>query len=612
MSQTISQQPFQAEVKQLLDIVINSLYTDREIFVRELVSNASDASEKMRLKQLTESDVNDGEAELTITLTPDKDAGTLTFADRGIGMTREELIENLGTIAHSGTRGFLEKVKQEGGTGADVIGQFGVGFYSAFMVGDQVEVFTRSWQPGAPSLKWTSDGASGYTIEELDEEVPRGTRIVVKLKEEQKEYAEEYRIRSLVERYSSFVGFPVLLNDERINKVEALWLKSKNEVTEEEYKAFYQFTAHAMDEPRHTMHFSADAPLAINALLFTPQENPERFGLGQTEPGVALYCRKVLIDAKPEKLLPEWLRFLRGVIDSADLPLNISRESMQDSALVQKLNSLITKRFLKFLEREANKDSAAYLEFFEQFGRFIKEGIVSSFEHQASLAKLLRFESSMVDGKTTFSEYLDRAKEGQDKIYYLVGRSREQIESGPYLEAFKARGIEVALFTDPIDDYVLEHLREFEEKSLVAADKADIELEDIEHEGDALDEASVSKLTDWMKNQLGDHVGEVTASKRLVGSPVVALQPSDAPNPQMRAMMEAMGQSVPATKAKIEINPRHQLIKQLAALSESKPEIAELVNAQLTDHALMAAGLLEEPESMAQRFYDLLAKVVDK
>ncbi len=612
MSETLSQKPFQAEVKQLLDIVINSLYTDREIFIRELVSNASDASEKMRLKSLTEDEVNDADAELKITLSCDEEAGTLTFSDHGIGMTEEELTENLGTIAHSGTKSFLNQLKEKGDNNADVIGQFGVGFYSVFMVADKVEVFTRSWEPNAPSLKWTSDGTTGYTVERLATAEPRGSRIVAHLKEEFVDFAKEATVTPILKRYSSFVSFPVILGEERVNTLEAIWLKSKSEVTEEEYKEFYQFTAHAFDEPRYTMHFSADAPLAINALLFTPKENTEQFGFGQMEPGVALYCRKVLIDPKPDKLLPEWLRFLKGVIDSADLPLNISRESMQDSALIQKLNSLITKRFLKFLERKAKNDHEAYLEFFAQFGRFLKEGIASSYEHRELLASLIRFDSTLEEEKTSFDAYIDRAKDDQDTIYYLVGRSREQLENGPYLEAFKSRGLEVALFTDPVDEYVLDTMNEYKGKKLVAANSADIDLDDVEQEGEPLDEKSAEALVGFLNGQLEGRVKGVEVSKRLVGSPIAALQAADAPSPQIKAMMKQMGQEMPDSLASLEINSRHPLIKQLSELSAKDEATAGLVAQQLADHALMAAGLLEQPEQMATRFYDLLEKVVSK
>ena len=368
---------FQAEVRQLLDIVINSLYTDREIFLRELVSNASDAEEKLRHIQQTERDIFEADAALEILVTTDEEAKTITITDRGIGMTREELVQNLGTIAHSGTKAFLQSLETGASAAGNVIGKFGVGFYSSFMVADKVEVFTRSWKADGEGLVWTSDGRGGYTIEEVPDQ-GRGSRIVMHLKEEHADFAKKWRAEEILKRYSNFVPFPLLLNGERVNKVEALWLKNRNEIKDEDYKRILQVSSPTRgDEPRYRLHFNADAPLAIHSLLFVPRENPEPWGMGQTDPGVALYCRRVLIDQHPKSLLPDWLRFLRGVIDSDDLPLNISRETMQDSALVQKLGDVITKRFLKFLDSEAKDDAEKYREFYLQFSRFIKEGTIT-------------------------------------------------------------------------------------------------------------------------------------------------------------------------------------------------------------------------------------------
>lgn len=596
---------FHAEVRQLLDIVVHSLYTDREIFIRELISNASDALEKLRHTQLTEHSVFDADLPLEINITTDDTAGTITISDYGIGMTREELAENLGTIAHSGTKAFLEKMKESGKP--DVIGQFGVGFYSAFMVAERVEVYTHSWRPDAEHLRWESDGASGYTIEEVEGQ-RRGAKIVVHLKEEHAEFARKERVKGIIERYSNFVGFPVLLNGERVNTVEALWLKPKSEVTAEQYKEFYQFTAHAMDDPLYTMHFSADAPLAINALFFVPGENVERFGLGPQPAGVSLYCRKVLIDQHPEGLLPEWLRFLRGVIDSEDLPLNISRESMQDSALVRKLNDILTKRFLKFLEKQSKDDPEAYREFHGRFSRFLKEGVVGSPDHQQALAGLLRFQSSLTEGEevTSFAEYVDRMKDGQEQIYYLVGPSRKAIEKGPFFEGFQARGLEVAFFTEAVDDYVLEALREYGGKKLVAANRAGVDLEELPQEGEALSREQTEELVGWMNSAVGDRVTRVDAGGRLVSHPMVALLPEEAPNAQMRAMLAAMGQEVPETKAKLEINPRHPLIKRLSALHGDRAEVAEAVAKQMVDHALLAAGMDVNPGEVTDGMNQLL------
>ena len=381
------------------------------------------------------------------------------------------------------------------------------------MVADEVKVYTHSYQPDGEHLVWTSDGKSGYEIEEAEGQ-RRGCKIVIKLREEYGDFAKPETIKSILENYSSFVSFPIMLNGERVNTVEAIWRKQKSDITDEEYNEFYKFTAKAFDEPRYRMHFSADAPLEINALLFVPKENTELWGMGQMEPGVSLYCKNVLIDDKPDGLLPEWLRFLRGVIDSADLPLNISRESMQDSSLVQKLNRVVTKRLIKFLDREAKDDVEKYKDFYDKFGRFLKEGVVTDIDHREGLSKLLRFESSMTENgeMTGFEDYLTRAKDGQDKIYYLTARDRADIEAGPYLEAFKSRGIEVIYFFDAVDEILVQNLHEFDGKSLVSASSAGVELSDDDlsapQEGEALDEETLESLCEYIKEELGDSRGK--------------------------------------------------------------------------------------------------------
>ncbi len=609
---TLEKHTFQAEIRQLLDLVVHSLYTDREIFLRELVSNASDSLEKLRHLQGTEKDISDAELPLEIRITADKEAGTLTIQDHGIGMTREELVENLGTIAHSGTKSFLQAMKESGSTPGNMIGQFGVGFYSAFMVADEVQVFTRSWRHEGESLVWTSDGVSGYTIEE-SEGVSRGVKIVLKLKPEYTEYADDYRLKHLIERYSNFVGFPILLDDKRVNEVEALWLKNKSDITEDEYKAFYQFTAKAYDEPAFRLHFSADAPLAINALVFVPTENPEKLGFSKVDGGVSLYCKKVLIDADPKGLLPDWLRFLKGVIDSADLPLNISRESMQDSALVKKLGSVISKRVIKMFEKEAESEPEKYLAFYKKFDRFFKEGVATDHANREGLAKLLRFESTLTDaGKFVgFTDYTGRMKDGQDKIFYLVGPSREQLESSPYIEAFKTRGLEVVFFTDPVDEYVVESLGEFEGKKLVSVTQAGVELEDAAAEGESLSADEIEKLCAFLKDELGDRVTEVSSGKRLVDSPIIALVPEDGMTPQMRRMMKAMDENFKdEVKVQLEINPRHSLVRKLSDARESNPEVAGLVARQLLDNALIAAGLLDDARDTISRMNTLMEKAM--
>ncbi len=613
MSTTAPQKfEFQAEIAQLLEIVTHSLYTEKEIFVRELVSNASDALEKLRHLQLTEKEIFDDKLDLEINVTTDDKAKTITIQDFGLGMTRAELVENLGTIAHSGSKAFLKALGEGGQKNANLIGQFGVGFYSAFMVAKSVKVYSRSWRTAESGHVWTSDGSGTYEIEESDGE-RRGTKIVITLKDDCADFATDWKVKEILERYSAFVSFPINLNGKRVNTVQALWLRNKNEIKDEEYTEFYKFVAHAYDEPRFRLHFSADAPLAINALLFVPKENTEKLGFSRLEPSVALYCRKVMIDAKPKALLPEWLRFLKGVVDSEDLPLNISRETMQDKALIEKLNKVITKRFLKFLDDEAKNRIDAYNEFYAEFGIFLKEGAAMDFTHKDQLAKLLRFESSLTEkGKTTsLADYVSRLQTDQKEIYYLVGPNRAAIESGPYLEAFKARNLEVLFCYEPVDEYVMNSVREFDGKKLTAADHADVKLSDLPKPEGALSEDDTKKLTDWLKETLGERVAEVKSSDRLVDSPALALNADKFMSPHMRRMMKAMnkdGADSPL-RVNLEINPRSVVMKRLFETHTSAPDKAKLVAEQILDNALISAGLLDDATPMVARLYKLLESV---
>ncbi|HEY4301965.1 MAG TPA: molecular chaperone HtpG [Candidatus Didemnitutus sp.] len=614
MSTTTPQKfEFQAEIKQLLDIVIHSLYTEKEIFVRELVSNASDALEKLRHLQLTEKEIYDDTLALEINVTSDDKAKTITIQDFGIGMTRAELVENLGTIAHSGSKAFLKALGESGAKNANLIGQFGVGFYSAFMAAKSVKVFTHSWHKDEPGQMWTSDGGGSYEVEEAEGQ-RRGCKIILELKDECGDFAQEWRLKEILTRYSAFVGFPVNLNGNRLNKVQALWLRNKNEIKDEEYDEFYKFQAHAHDSARYRLHFSADAPLSINALLFVPQENTERLGFARLEPSVALYCRKVLIDARPKDLLPEWLRFLQGVVDSEDLPLNISRETMQDKALIEKLNKVITKRFLKFLDEEATQRPDAYATFYDQFGIFLKEGAALDFTHKDALLKLLRFESSLTEkGKrTSLAEYVSRMGEGQKEIYFLIAANREAIESGPYLEGFKARNLEVLYCYEAVDEYVMSNAREFDGRKLLPADHADVKLADVPQTGDTLAPDEVETLVKWLKEALGAQVADVKTSDRLVNSPALATNADKFMSPQMRRMMKAMKKDETPdqpVKVNFEINPRHGVIRRLAALQKTDLPKAELVAEQLLDNALIAANLLDDPSRMVARLNKLLESV---
>ena len=603
---------FQAEIKQLLDIVVHSLYTEKEIFVRELVSNASDALEKFRHLRLTEKDVHDANLGLEINITTDDKAKTFTIQDFGVGMTQAELVENLGTIAHSGSKAFVKALGEGDQKAAGLIGQFGVGFYSAFMVSKSVKVYTHSWRESEQGLLWSSDGSGSFAIEESAGE-RRGCKVVVELRDECSEFSQEWRVREIIQRYSAFVSFPINLNGKRINTVQALWLRSKSEIKEEEYEEFYKFQAHDSEKPRLRLHFSADAPISINALLFVPGENTERLGLSRLDPGVALYCRKVLIDAKPKDLLPEWMRFVKGVVDSEDLPLNISRETMQDRTLVEKLNRVITKRFIKFLDEEAKSRPEQYAEFYKEFGIFLKEGAALDFTHKDALMKLLRFESSLTEaGKTTsFADYVSRMGADQKEIYYIVGPNRASIESGPYLEGFRARNLEVLFCYETVDEYVMNNAREFDGRKIAAADHGDIKLSEQPRAEGSLGEPETKALTAWLKGTLGERVSEVRASDRLVDSPALALNADKLGSPHMRRLMKALnkdGADSPL-RVNLEINPRHALIKRLSELQKASPDKAALVAEQILDNALISAGLLDDASGMVKRLYKILESV---
>ena len=606
------QHSFQAEIQQLLSIVIHSLYTDREVFVRELVSNAADACEKLRFLQASGQSPT-GDNGPSIAITANEAESTLTIADTGIGMNRDELVQNLGTIAHSGTKAFLKALAEQQKPDTRLIGQFGVGFYSAFMVAKQVTVVTRSQAAGSEGWKWTSEGGNGYTLESAPDAAP-GTQITLSLKDEAKEFAQAGNLERIVKRYSNFVAFPLELDGKRVNTVQAIWARSKNEVKEEEYKEFYEYLAHDNEPPKYRLHFTADAPIAIQALLFVPSRSLEMPGMVRQESEVHLYCRKVLIESKPKGLLPEWLRFVRGVVDSEDLPLNVSRERMQDSDLMRKLSKALTNRFLKHLAEEAEKDATAYDGFYSEYHRFLKEGVLSDWENQAALAKLVRYESSATEAgkKTSMADYVKRMPEGQKDIYYLLAKDRAAAEASPYFEVFRARKFEVLFVDDPIDEFVMDRLREFDSKSITAAEKAELDVEDASKEG-ALSDDEATSLAGWLKLTLGEAVHEVRSSKRLVDSPVVALDSDKYMTASMRRTLKSMGRDAMAGEdaaPDLEINPRHPVIVKLNQLRQNDAALAGLVAEQLNDQARLASGRLEDPRAMLQRMNALLSKVV--
>jgi molecular chaperone HtpG len=617
---------FKAETKKLLDIVINSLYTEKDVFVRELISNAADALEKFRHESLTATDVFDDHLPLEITIDLDEEKNTLTITDTGIGMTREELENNLGTIAHSGSNTYLTELVEAAQKDVSLIGQFGVGFYAAFMAGATVRVQTRSWDKSEGN-EWVSDGTGSFTISEM-EGLHRGTKIIVELKDDAKDYAQEWKVSSIIKQYSSFVSFPIKLGGEVVNTVQALWTKGKSEITEEEYTEFYKFVANATTDPMYKLHFSADAPLAINALLFVPTENFEGFGFGKVDPGVNLYCQRILIDQHSKTILPEWLRFLKGVVDSEDLPLNISRQALQDNALVAKIRKVITKRFLKYLDEQAKKDPEKYLEFWATFGIYLKEGATSDYEYQKEIGKLLRFESSKseADKPVSLADYVLRMNPDQEEIYFINGPNRGAIEAGPYVEMFKQKDIEILYTLEPIDDFVLNHLGEFEGKKLVSADRADLSLskdgeEDKDKETTTGEEKQAGEdmdaLTKWMQEVLADEVSEVAVSKRLVDAPAMIVNPDSYMTSSMERIMAAnrKDQGIPGmekSKKKLEINPKNDLIIRLFELQKSDAEFAAQVAHQIHDNAMIQAGLIVDPLKMVERNYKILGRVVKK
>lgn len=609
---------FQAETRMLLDIVAKSLYSEKEVFIRELISNASDALEKLRHSLLAE---GKDPGTLEIRISTDKQNRTLTIEDTGIGMTREELVSNLGTIARSGSKAFLEQMKEKGTDASSIIGQFGVGFYSAFMVADSVEVFTRSATAGTPGLKWSSDGSGTYEIQEADNVEP-GTKIVIQLKTDSREYSDEEKVTEIIKKYSNFVGSPIFVNGERANTVEPLWLKDPKEVTEKLHTEFYRFISNSFDIPRFSLHYKTDAPISIRALLYFPDNKPGLFEMGQSsEVGVALYTRKVLIKSKAENILPKWLRFVKGVVDSEDIPLNLSRELLQNSALIRKLRTVLTNRVLRFLHDRSQKEEESFNEFYKHYGLFLKEGIVTSHEQveKEEISKLLRFESST--GKPGeligIPQYCGRLKEGQKDIYYLAAPSRELAENSPYLEALRKRDVEVLFCYEPYDELVLMQLRQFDSKNIVSVEKEmrqSKEPEQPELVG-GLSQSDVDDLLPWLKSTLKGKVQNVKVTGRLESHPcVVTVEEMAAARHFIRTQAHGMPQDshYSILQPQLEINPKHPIIKKLNTLSKDSPKLAELVANQLFSNAMVGAGLVEDPRTILSNMNELLTLALEK
>jgi len=615
---------FKAEVKQVLDIVVNSLYTHREIFVRELVSNSFDALEKMRHESLTNKKYADRDAPFEIKIETDKDNHSITVTDTGVGMTHDELVNNLGTIARSGTLEYVKNITDREEITREMVGKFGVGFYSAFMVAREVRVKTRTSIPSEKGYEWISDGIGQYKIIEADN-LPRGTSVTVMLKEDANEFENPENIKSIIKKYSNFVSFPIFINNERVNTVQAIWLKSSSELTENDYKEFFKFISNSEEEPFYRLHLTSDAPIQLASILYIPSINIEKYGFIKLKPSVNLYCKKILLQQHAENLMPEYMRFVTGVVDSADLSLNISRETIQDNLVFRKLSKFLAKRVLRFLEEQAKKDKEKYSKFWDTFGMFIKEGIITDIENRKELMNLLRFSSRKKEKDVfiSFEEYVKNLKDDQKAIYYLSGVSREEIERGPYIETFKKRDIEVLYLFEPIDDFVMTTLGEYEGKRLVSADSADIpdwigDLPPVEEKEKTTEPAFSSQelenFNSWVKETLKDKATDVRKSKRIMDRPAIIVNPDTGITTSMRRVMKAAGKDYMGVGSHIlEINHHHPLILMIKKLRDGKTDKGFLQSCmeQIYDNALTEAGLMDNPRAMVDRIYKIMERALE-
>jgi len=614
---------FQAETRMLLDIVAKSLYSEKEVFIRELISNASDAIEKFRLLQLS----GDGPMDLTtdrthsISISTDKVLRTLTIQDTGVGMTKQEMIDNLGTIARSGSKAFMQELKDGGKVEAtDIIGQFGVGFYSAFMVADKIDVYSKSSVTNSSGHLWSSDGSGKYTMQEM-EDIQPGTKIVLTLKTEDAEFCDETNVRDIIKKYSNFVGSDVALNGEKTNQLKPVWLMDPKEVDAETHEEFYKYVANAFDKPRFTLHYRTDAPMDIRALLYFPENRPGMFETSRdAEAGVALYCRKVLIKSKADNLLPKWLRFVKGVVDSEDIPLNLSRELLQDSSLIRKLKQVITNRVLRYLQERARKERKSYMDFYKDYSFFLKEGIVTSNDQyeKEEIAKLLRFECSSLPAGETISipEYTEKMKAGQREIFYLSAPSRQLAETSPYFESLKKDGTEVLFCYEPYDELVLMQLQQFDKKNVTSVEK---EMRAAGEETVVTDETLELKdqtdLSDWVKITLGPKAAKIKTTSKLESHPCVVTVEEMA---AARHFIKTQGanfseeQRYTILQPQFEMNPAHPIIKKLNELRTANPQLAILVTEQLFANSMVSAGLVDDPRTMLKSMNELLEKALEK
>lgn len=583
---------FQTEVKQLLHLMIHSLYSNKEIFLRELVSNAADAADKLRFSALEDGSLYENDGDLAVKISVDKEASTVTIADNGIGMTRDEVIANLGTIAKSGTKDFFSKLSGDNAKDSQLIGQFGVGFYSAFIVADKVTVRTRAaGTDAAEAIEWVSEGEGEFTIAEINKPT-RGTEIVLHLREDEKEFADAWRLRSIISKYSDHISIPVQMwkdevpesegpdgekieaqpgEWEVVNKATALWTREKSDISDEEYNEFYKHISHDFTDPLAWAHNKVEGKTEYTSLLYIPSKAPFDMWNRDQNHGLKLYVQRVFIMDDAEQFMPTYLRFVKGLLDSNDLPLNVSREILQDNKITQTLRQGCTKRVLQMLEKMAKNDAEKYQSFWNEFGNVLKEGPAEDFSNREKIAGLLRFSSTHADSDAqtvSLADYIERMKEGQDKIYYVTADSLQAAKSSPHLEIFRKKGIEVLLMGERIDEWLTSHLTEFSEKQFVSIAKANLDLGDLEDEESkkAKEEAEkeVEGLLERAKTALGDKVGEVKFTHRLTDSPACIVADDNGMTTQMMKLMQAAGQTVPDVKYHLELNPEHALVKMLA------------------------------------------------
>ncbi|KZK74792.1 MAG: molecular chaperone HtpG [Pelodictyon luteolum] len=605
---------YKAEMKQLLDLIVHSLYTHPEIFLRELVSNASDALSKARFSALTDDTMAKASGESAIRITLDPKTASFAIEDTGIGMTEEELIANLGTVARSGTLGFMQALRQEKKElDGNLIGQFGVGFYSVFMVTDEVSVETRSARAGSEGLRWRSSGQGTYTIEKIDKKEP-GTRISFTLKDEHKEFAEEYRVEHIIKKYSNFVDFPIYLEKKQLNSITALWQRPKSELKQDEVNEFYKFISNDFNEPLDYLHISVEGAVSFKAILFLPKEAPMELLYRQGElenKGPQLYVKKVMIQHECRDLLPEYLRFIAGVVDTEDLSLNVSREIVQSSPVMSKIRQILTGKILGWFEELATAQPEKFRTFYKAFGPIVKIGLNTDFTNRDKLIELLRFESTKTgEGEyVTLKEYAARMAPDQKEIYYHSGAGRAQLLANPNLEYFQDKGIEVLLLSDPVDVFVIPSIHEYDKKQLKSIEKADIDFsKGTKDQKEPIAENLLAPLLQIFRETLGEGIEDVLESHRLVSSPVTLVSGKDAMDSQMERMMKMMQQEMPAGRKILEVNPSHPIIRNLSGMmmaNDKNPLIRTAIH-QLYEGALLLEGGLDSTTGFVSRMNELI------